>query len=123
MSSLQLLQPCAAGSLQHSRIQEAFPVVDLIPLISEDEDILITGLSENLVYDIPTFISGSPVPANGSAFEVQCQSIAGGSQAGPFNTANSAFPIHVHDKLMDINVTPRTSPTSRTAEWPNAFVI
>lgn len=78
-------------------------------MLSTDQDVIISGLSGNLIYDIPTFIGGSAVPANGTAFTVGCQLVPGGSQAGDFDAVNSAFPIHVHDELMNINVTPRRS--------------
>ena len=83
--------------------------MDLLPLLSADQDVIISGLSDSLIYDIPTFISGSSVPVNATAFDVECQLVTGGSQAGRLNTVNSTVPIHVHDNLVNINITPRKS--------------
>ncbi|KIP03130.1 hypothetical protein PHLGIDRAFT_16082 [Phlebiopsis gigantea 11061_1 CR5-6] len=101
-----------------NQLQEAFPIVDIIPLSTSDGDLATTGLDYNLIYDIPHFFTDSVVHVNGTAFEVNCGKIPGLTQAGKLNTTSGTFPIHVHDELQDIQI----SPTSRTlnirsAQW------
>lgn len=67
-----------------------------------------TGLDVdfNIVYDIPNFATDSDVFVNGTSFQVVCQNIEGAVQSGPFNTQNSTFPVHIHDELADVAITP-----------------
>ena len=94
-------------SLIIHRLEDAYPVVSLLSLLINDENVNINGLYYNAIYNIPQFVSDTPAPTNATAFEVSCQSIAEGLQAGDLNTVNATIPIHVHDALMDIDITPR----------------
>lgn len=101
------------GSERHHRLQEAFPIVDIIPLSTSDGDLATAGLDANLVYNIPNFVSDAEAPVHGVAFEVNCGKIPGLTQSGPLDATNGTFPIHVHDELEDIQIS--ASKFSRTA--------
>ncbi|GJE92165.1 hypothetical protein PsYK624_083180 [Phanerochaete sordida] len=104
-----------------SLLQDAYPVVNLLPLLINDKSVNINGLSQNIIYDVPLSISESPSPTNATIFEVSCEAIAGGYQAGDFNAINSTVPIHVHDALMDIDITPLPrSLNIRSSAWLHA---
>lgn len=88
------------------RIGEAFPIVDIIPILWDDGDITTTGLLDNLVYDVPNFATDSVVSVNGTVFAAQCRSISGASQSGDFDPVTGTFPIHISDQLNDIHISP-----------------
>ncbi|GJE92149.1 hypothetical protein PsYK624_083020 [Phanerochaete sordida] len=101
-----------------SLLQDAYPVVSLLSLLINDGNVNINGLYYNAIYNIPQFISDTPAPTNATAFEVSCQSIAGAFQAGDLNVLNATIPIHVHDALEDIDITPLPrSLNIRSAVW------
>ena len=96
------------------RIVEAFPIVDIIPLLISGEDVTTNGLQDNLIYDVPVFATDVPVSVPGVALGVTCLPIVGASQSGPYNFDNGTFPIHVNDKLENINVSPGSVITSHS---------
>ncbi|GJE92163.1 hypothetical protein PsYK624_083160 [Phanerochaete sordida] len=101
-----------------SLLQDAYPIVDLLSLLMNDANVNINGLVGNIIYDVPLAVSDSPSPTNATAFEVSCQSIAAGFQDGDLDATNFTIPIHVHDELMDINITPLPrSLNIRPAVW------
>lgn len=83
-----------------------FPIVDILPILLGDNDLTTTGLADNVIYDIPNFATDAAVRVNASFFNAQCGTIPGLTQAGPLNSNNATFPIHVHDLLQDITVAP-----------------
>lgn len=93
------------------RIGEAFPIVDIVPLLWDDGDVITTGLLNNLIYDVPNFATNSVVTVNGTAFAVECHSISGASQSGDFDPATGTFPIHISDQINDVHISPCELPS------------
>lgn len=103
-----------------SLLQNAMPVVNLLSLLANGENVNTNGLFENIVYDIPNFATSRPVPASAIAFNVSCQLVPGAVQAGAFNPVDGTFPISVHEELMNIDITPIPRAMNiRPAVWRN----
>lgn len=78
----------------------------MIPLLYADEDVITTGLEDNVVYDIPNFATEAQTFVNGAVVQASCQSIPGATQSGDFDTTNSTFPVQVHESLLPVDITP-----------------
>ncbi|KIP05637.1 hypothetical protein PHLGIDRAFT_145519 [Phlebiopsis gigantea 11061_1 CR5-6] len=104
-----------------NQIAEAFPIVDIIPLLLSEQDVSTTGLTGNLVYDIPNFATDGDVHTNGVIFDAICQAVPDVVQSGDPSEVNSTYPLHVHDQLADIHVAPSSRTLNlRSTVWANA---
>ena len=87
-------------------MQEAFPIVNMIPLLSETDDITTTGLEDFIIYDVPDFSTTETVTVNALQFSVDCKAIPNARQVGEFDVVNSSIPIQVNEALQDVWVIP-----------------
>lgn len=84
-------------------VQEAFPIVDILPLIISSDDVVTFGLQDNLIYDVPNFYATVTVSVYGTAFGVNCGQISGASQ---IPSDDGSFVIYIEEQLQDVIINP-----------------
>ncbi|EKM56780.1 uncharacterized protein PHACADRAFT_63701, partial [Phanerochaete carnosa HHB-10118-sp] len=98
-------------------IQEAFPIVNILPLVRYSGDIATVGLENNLIYDVPNFATSTgSVGVLGKSFWVHCGQIQGASQV---QSDDDSFVIHVEEQLQNVKLASKRTLNIRPALWQN----
>ena len=88
---------------------DAFPIVDIIPVRMNAEDIMTTGLQDFIVYDVPNFATTHQLLVPALYFEISCGAVEDAHIS--FNESDLTYHASIHPALEDVIIFPSKSYT------------